>query len=69
MRITIEIDERVVEAAMKLTGEKKKGPAISKATAEFVQRQEVRNFATRVMEGGFPDYPLTNDQIEAIDRR
>ncbi len=68
MRITIDIDDEVLENAMELTGESKKGPAITKAATEFVKREMVRKFANKVMEGGFADYPLTNDELEASDR-
>lgn len=68
MRITIDVDDEVLENAMELTGESKKGPAITKAATEFVKREMVRKFANKVMEGGFADYPLTNDELEASDR-
>lgn len=68
MRITIEVDEEVLEQAMALTGETKKGPAITKAASEYVRREMVRKFANMVMEGQFADYPLTNDELEAADR-
>jgi hypothetical protein len=28
----------------------------------------VRKFASMVMEGEFADYPMTNDELEAVDR-
>ena len=68
MRITIDVDEDVLEQAMALTGETKKGPAITKAASEFVRREMVRKFANMVMEGQFADYPLTNDELESADR-
>ena len=68
MKITIDIDDETLDQAMKLTGESKKGPAINKAVTAYVRRQMARNFATMVMEGGFEDYPLTNDQLESSDR-
>ncbi len=68
MRITIDVDEETLEQVMKLTGESKKGPAITKAATEYVRREMVRKFASMVMEGQFPDYPLTNDELEASDR-
>jgi Arc/MetJ family transcription regulator len=65
MRMTIEIDEDTLKQAMKLTGETKKGPAITKAAKEFIRREMVKEFAGMVMEGKFDDYPMTNDEIEA----
>jgi Arc/MetJ family transcription regulator len=68
MRITIDIDEKTLEEVMKFTGETKKGPALVKAASEFVRRQLNREFARKVMEGEFADYPMTNDEIEDFDR-
>lgn len=68
MRLTIEIDEEILENAMKLTGEAKKGPAITKAATEYIRREMVKKFANMVMEGQFEDYPMTNDELEASDR-
>lgn len=68
MRLTIDIDENILENAMRLTGETKKGPAVVKAAQEFIRRQMAREFGRKVMEGEFGDYPMTNDEIEACDR-
>jgi Arc/MetJ family transcription regulator len=68
MRITVDIDEDTLKQAMRLTGEKKKGPAVTKAVTEFINRQMAREFGRMVMEGEFEDYPMTNEQIEANDR-
>ncbi|MES2996197.1 MAG: type II toxin-antitoxin system VapB family antitoxin [Verrucomicrobiota bacterium] len=68
MKLTIDIDEDLLNHAMRYTGEKKKGPAVVKAANEFIKRQLSAEFATRVMEGEFGDYPLTNDEIEDFDR-
>jgi hypothetical protein len=53
---------------MKLTGERKKGPAVVKAASEFVKREMAKKFGHMLREGEFGDYPLTNDEIEALDR-
>jgi Arc/MetJ family transcription regulator len=68
MRITVDIDESMLEEVMKYTGETKKGPAVVKAASEFVRRQMAREFGRKVMEGEFGDYPMTNDEIESFDR-
>ena len=68
MRITVELDEETLKQAMRLTGEKKKGPAVTKAVTEFINRQMARDFGRMVMEGEFEDYPMTNEEIEAHDR-
>lgn len=68
MRLTVDIDEEVLNQAMRLTGEQKKGPAVSKAVNEFIRRQLSKEFGRRVMEGEFADYPLTNEELEELDR-
>ncbi len=68
MKFTVDIEDSTVESLMRVTGINKKGPAVTKAATEFLKREMSREFATRVMEGEFEDYPLTNDEIEGIER-
>lgn len=68
MRITIDIAEQDLSDAMRLTGETKKGPAVVKAAREFIRREMAREFGRKLMDGEFGDYPMTNEQIEALDR-
>jgi Arc/MetJ family transcription regulator len=63
MRITVDIDESVLEDLVKMTGESKKSPAIAKAVTDFVKRQKAKEFGRELREDVF-DYPLTNDEIE-----
>ncbi|MCB1126784.1 MAG: type II toxin-antitoxin system VapB family antitoxin [Verrucomicrobiae bacterium] len=67
MRITVEIDDEIVDDLVKMTGESKKSPAVAKAVEEFVKRRKAREFG-RMLREGFFDYPLTNEEIEAQDR-
>jgi uncharacterized protein YgbK (DUF1537 family) len=66
MRITVEIDASELKRIQKVTGEKKKSPAVSRALAKFLQQQERQQFIDRALSGG-TDYPLTNDELEARD--
>jgi Arc/MetJ family transcription regulator len=66
MRITIDIDEKILAEVMKFTGETKKGPAVVKAATDFLRRGHLDDFTRRVMAGEF-DYPMTNDELEAAD--
>jgi Arc/MetJ family transcription regulator len=68
MKITIDIDDKLLQEAMTLTGEKKKGPAVVKAATQFVKREMAKQFGTMLREGEFGDYPMTNDEIEEFDR-
>jgi Arc/MetJ family transcription regulator len=63
MRITVEIDEGVLDELVKLTGESKKSPAVSKAVVEFVKRKKAREFGKMLREGAF-DFTVTNDEVE-----
>ena len=68
MKFTVEIEEATLNQVMELTGVQKKGPALVKAATEYMKREMSRKFAQKVMEGDFEDYPLTNDEIEGIER-
>jgi Arc/MetJ family transcription regulator len=68
VKITIDIDDKVLQDAMNLTGERKKGPAVVKAATEYIKREMAKKFGHMLREGEFGDYPLTNAEIEALDR-
>lgn len=61
MRISVDIDEKVLEEVMALTGEKSKSPALAKAVNEFVRRQRAKEFGRLIREGAF-DYPDSQTQ-------
>ena len=58
MRISVEIDEALLDEVMELTGEKNKSPALAKAVEQFVLRAKAREFGRLIREGAF-DYPET----------
>ncbi|MCW1923465.1 type II toxin-antitoxin system VapB family antitoxin [Luteolibacter arcticus] len=64
MRLTIDIDEKVLDEVMKYTGETKKGPAVLKAATDFLRRGRINEFTRRVMAGEF-DFPMTNEELES----
>ena len=66
MRITVDIDEAVLKELVRLMGEKKKSPAVSKAVVEYVKRRKARELGRLLREGAF-DYPYTNEDIEKQD--
>ncbi len=63
MRISVDIEENVLQEVMALTGEKNKSPALAKAVTEFVRRQRAREFGRMIRESAF-DYP---DPVEAAN--
>jgi hypothetical protein len=67
MRITIAIDADDMIRIQKITGRRKKSPAVSQALAEFLKLRERREFIERVL-AGKTDFSLSNEQLEARDR-
>ena len=63
MRITVDIAPEPLAEVLRLTGERKKSPAIAKAVVEFVRRRKAQEFGALLREGAF-DYPMTNDDVE-----
>ena len=41
MRTTLELDERLLDEAVKLTGEKNRGRALNKALAEYIRQKRI----------------------------
>jgi hypothetical protein len=63
LRITVEIDENTLRDVLRITGERKKSTALSKAVAEFINRKKAAEFGRLIRENAF-DYPLTNEEVE-----
>ena len=66
MRITVDLDDSLLEELLRIMGEKKKAPAVSKAVLEYVKRRKARELGRLLREGSF-DYPLTNEEVEKQD--
>ena len=66
MRITVDIEDSVLEDLVRITGEGKKSPAVAKAVEEFVKRRKAREFGRMLREGAF-DYGSTNEEVEKAD--
>jgi Arc/MetJ family transcription regulator len=67
MRITVDIEDSVLEDVMAMTGEKMKSPAVAKAVEQFVKRAKAREFGKKLREGHF-DYALSDEQVRELDR-
>jgi Arc/MetJ family transcription regulator len=67
MRITVDIGRETLRDVMKLTGEHKKSPAVSKAVTEYVRRAKAREFGRLIRESYF-DFPSTNEDVERQDK-
>jgi hypothetical protein len=58
MKITVEISEKDLKDVMRFSGEKKKGPAISKFLATKLMLERRRELSDEVMSGKFRvDFP------------
>jgi hypothetical protein len=66
MRITIDVDANELKQIQKITGEKKKSPAIVQALSQFLRQQQRQKFLERALSGQ-TDFSLTNDELEALD--
>jgi len=50
----------------KITGQRKKSPAVSRALADFLRMRQRRALIEKAL-AGQTDYPLTNEELEARD--
>jgi Arc/MetJ family transcription regulator len=66
MRMTVELDENILQELLKVTGQKKGSPAVAFAVRDFVNRRKAKDFGKMLREGKF-DYPATKDEIESRD--
>jgi Arc/MetJ family transcription regulator len=64
MRISVDIDDSILEELVRITGERKKSPAVAKAVKEFLFRRKAREFGDMLFNGEF-HYDVLNDEIEA----
>jgi len=65
MRITVDIEEKILSDLLEITGDKNKSPAVAKAVTEFVRRKKAREFGRMIRENVF-DYPEPDEVI--LDR-
>ena len=66
MRITVDIEESILNDLVGILGESKKSPAVARAVTEFVKRQKAKEFGRLLRQGAF-DYPSVNEEIEKQD--
>ena len=66
MRITFDINANDLKQIQKITGQKKKSPAINRALVDFLRMRERQAFIEKAL-AGQTDYALTNTELEARD--
>jgi len=64
MRITVEIDASDLRAIQRITGEKKKSPALSFALREYIRENKKQKIIEKVLSGN-SDYSQSNEELEA----
>ena len=67
MRITIEIDENILQEIQEVTAIPKKSPAIQKALEMYLRTIRKKRLLDKVL-AGQTDYHLTNDELEEMSR-
>jgi Arc/MetJ family transcription regulator len=67
MRITVDIEEEVLDRLLQITGKPKKSPAVAEAVRQFVKHAQARELG-RLLREGAVDYPVTNEEIEDLDK-
>ncbi|MCF6313817.1 MAG: hypothetical protein L3J39_15335 [Verrucomicrobiales bacterium] len=63
MRVTVEIEDHMMEQVIEETCEKKKSPALAMALGEFLQNRKKQKFLRRILSGA-TDYAASNDEVE-----
>ncbi len=66
-RISVKIEDSLLELLLRITGEKSKSLAISKAVEELVKRSTAKEFGKKIREGAF-NYPDPQPGDESLSR-
>ena len=62
MRITVDIEESILDDLVALTGEPKRSPAVARAVGDYVRRLKLREFGRLIRQGAFDDaFPVGYD--------
>ncbi len=67
MRITVDLDANDLTEVSRLTGIKKKSPAVALAVQEYIRQKERELFLKKVL-AGETNYALSNDELEAATK-
>lgn len=55
MRITVDIEEPLLDDLLAITGDTKRSPAVAKAVEAFVRRAKLREFGRLIRQSAFED--------------
>lgn len=65
MKIVVEIDAETLKEVRRLTGIRKRAPAMRRAVEDFVKAERRRELVQRALDGEM-NYSLTNDEVERL---
>ncbi len=63
MRITVDIEDKKLDAVLKWTRLTKKSPAVAAAIDEFIEQKQRQAFLDKVL-AGKTDYQASNEEVE-----
>ncbi len=65
MRITIDIDDKMISKIQESTGLRKKSPAIHEALKIYIRDRRKNEMIQKILNGQ-SDYGMTNDELEGM---
>lgn len=65
MRITVDVDDKTIAEIKKITGIRKKSPAVGKALSDYCRSERKRRFLAKAL-AGETDYEMSNERLEAM---
>ena len=65
MRLTIDIDKKVLRGIQKATGNSKRSPAVREALERYLRDREKKVLLRKVLRGE-TDFGMTNDELEKL---
>ena len=65
MRLTIDIDEKVLRGIQKATGKRKNSPAVREALERYLRERERRELLRKALSGE-SDFGMTNEELEKL---
>jgi len=65
MRLTIDIDAKVLRGIQKATGKRKCSPAVREALERYLREREKRELLRKVLRGE-TDFGMTNEELEKL---
>ncbi len=65
MRITIDVDEKVLQGILKATGKRKRSPAVREALQRYLRERQKKELLRKVLRGE-SDFGMTNEELERL---